>query len=184
MGCWSCACISAALHFSVRRSHPQAGHTHPPFPLAPTSPAPQASTPAPAPLDLADFAERLAELAAKAAVVPEGWLYAVPCGPAARHQGAWAPQPYELPDMAERLAELKQRLARRQAVAAFADSLAYAQPGLGRAQRKVRPAGAAGWLLARLDGCWGAAGAVGGTSCMCCFCGLGKARHQRQSGTA
>lgn len=84
------------------------------------------------------MAERLAELEAKAAVVPEWCQYAAPCGPAARHQGAWKAQPCELPDMHERLVELKERVARRQAVAAFGDSLAYAQPSLGRPQRKVR----------------------------------------------
>ncbi len=84
------------------------------------------------------MAERFAELAAKAAVVPEWCQYATACGPAARHQGAWAPQSYELSDMHERLAELKQRVARRQALAAYGDSLDYAQPGLGRPQRKVR----------------------------------------------
>ena len=100
------------------------------------------------------MAERLAELAAKAAVVPEWCQYAAPCGPAARHQGAWKAQPCELPDMHERLAELKERVARRQAVAAFGDSLAYAQPSLGRPQRKVRGGGSE----ARLKVCTAAAG--------------------------
>ena len=84
------------------------------------------------------MAECFAELAAKAAPVPEWCQYATTCGPAARHRGAWAPQSYELSDMHERLAELKQRVARRQALAAYGDSLDYAQPGLGRPQRKVR----------------------------------------------
>ena len=58
------------------------------------------------PLTLAEMGERLAELAAKAAVVPEGWQYAAPCGPAQWFGGAWAPQPYSRADLAERLAEL------------------------------------------------------------------------------
>lgn len=134
-------------HYVLGGSEP----SHPPlFPRAPPS---QASAPAPQPLTLADMAERFAELAAKAAIVPQHCEYATPCGPAARHQGAFVPQPCELSDMHERMAELKQRVARRQAVAAYGDSLAYAQPCLGRAQRKVRVvegyrrgAGWAGWV--------------------------------------
>ena len=58
--------------------------------------------------------------------------------------------------MHERLAELCQRESRKLAAAALEGSLAYAQPGLGRAQKKVRGAAGAG----------GTIGAAAGASCI------------------
>ena len=112
----------------------------------------QAPAPAPAPLELPDMAERLAELCQAAAAVPAWCQYATPCGPAQRFGGTWPPQPYSRADLSERLAELQAKEGARLSLAALEDSLAYAQPGLGRAQRKVRPAGVAAL---------GAAGAAG-----------------------
>ncbi len=85
------------------------------------------------------MAERLSELCQAAAQVPAWCEYAAACGPAARH-GTYTATPLTLADMGERLAELCAKAAATDAVAAFADSLAYAQPGLGRPQRKAATA--------------------------------------------
>ena len=65
----------------------------------------------PAPLELADMHERLAELAAKAAAVPSWAAYAEPAAAAAattprKAAGACRAEALELCGMSERLAEL------------------------------------------------------------------------------
>ncbi len=156
-------CCTCELHIPceyLRSQDPESGLapnlTPPGTPCRspPSLPSPQAAAPAPAPLDLSEMAERLSELCAKAAAVPQHFEYAEPSpAPAQRFAGAWAPQPYSRIELAERLAELAAKEGTRLAVASLADSLDYAQPGLGRAQRKVRAAGGSMCLReARFDG--------------------------------